>query len=85
MSDVQRIETRVLYILVVVDIRRMLSVLVQLGLLTVTILLVAIMTVYLLGVLAASKLLDMVGLSNLCIEKGQFINNCWCILMRFVL
>ena len=62
MSDVQRIETRVLYILVVVDMRRMLSVLVHLGLLTVTILLVAIMTVYLLGVLAASKLLDTVEL-----------------------
>ena len=53
-----------------------LSVLVRLGLLAVTILLVAIMTVCLLSIRAASKLLDMVGLSNLCTEKGQFITNC---------
>ena len=82
MSDVQRIKRRVFYILVDIDIRtNALSVLVRLGLLTVTIFLVAIMTVYLLGVLAASKLLDMVGLSNLCEEKGQFIINCCCIIM----
>ena len=58
-----------------------LSVLVRLGLLAVTILLVAIMTVCLLSVRAASKVLDMVGLSNLCIEKGLFIINCCSILI----
>ena len=49
--------------------------LVLLGLLAMTILLMVIMAVYLLNGLAASKLLDMVGLLNLCIEKERFITN----------
>ena len=70
-GHVQRKETGVLYILVGVDMRtKALSVLVRLGLLAVTILLVAIMTVCLLSIRAAPKLLDVVGLLNLCIEKG---------------
>ena len=82
MSDVLRIETGVLNILVGVDTRmNALSVLVRLGLLAVTMLLMVIMTVCLMSVLAASNLLGMVGLLNLCIEKEQFIINCWCILM----
>ena len=81
MSDVLRIETRVLNILVGVDTRmNALSVLVRLGLLAVTMLLMVIMTVCLMSVLAASNL-GMVGLLNLCIEKKQFIINCCCILM----
>ena len=68
MSDVQRIETGAL---VGVDIKmNALSVLVRIGLPAVTILFMTIMTVYLLSVRAAMKLLDMVGLLNLCIEKG---------------
>ena len=76
MSDAQRIETEVLYILVGVDIRiNALSVLVRLGLLAVTILLMVIMTVCLMSILAASNLLGMVGLLNLYVEKEQFIIN----------
>ena len=82
MSDVQRLETGVFYILVGIDMRiNALSVLVRLGLLAVTILLIVIMTVCFMSVLAASNLLGMVGLLNLCIEREQFIINCWCILM----
>ena len=40
---------------------------------SVTILLMVIMTICLLSVRAASKLLDMVGFLNLCIEKDKFI------------
>ena len=77
MNDVQRIETGVLYILLGVDMRtNALLVLVQLGLLAVTILLMFKMTVCLLSVQTASKLLDRVGLLNLCIEKKQFIIIC---------
>ena len=70
MSYVQRIETGVLYIIVVVDMRtNALSVLLRLGLLAVTMLLVTIMTACLLSVRAASTVLDMVGFSTLCMEK----------------
>ena len=80
MRDVQRIETGVLYILVGVDIRiNALSVLVRSGLLAETILLMIIMTVCLMSVIAASRLVDMVGLLNLVIEKEQFIIYCFCI------
>ena len=76
MSDGQRIETGVLYILVGVDMKiNALSVLVRLGLLAVTILLMVIMTVCLMSVLAASNL-GMVGLLNLCIEEQFIINRC---------
>ena len=82
MSDVQRIETGVLYILVGIDMRmNALSVLVRLGLLAMTILLMVIMTVCLMSVLAASNLLGMGELLNLCIEKEQFIIKCCCILV----
>ena len=82
MSDVQRIETKIPYILVGVDMRTIaLPVLVWLGLLTMTILLIAIMRVCLLSVQAASKLLDRVGLLDLCRKKEQFIINCCCILI----
>ena len=70
MSDTQRIETEVLYILVGVDMR-INAVLEQL--------LVVIMKVCLMSVLAASILLGMVGLLNLCIENKQFIINRCCI------
>ena len=56
-----------------------LSVLVRLGLLAVTMLLMVIIRVRLMSVLAAENLLGIVGLSNLCIEKEQFIINCRCI------
>ena len=82
MSDVQRIKTGVLYILVGIDMKmNALSVLVRLGLPAVTILFMTIMTVYLQSVQAAMKVLDMVGLLNLFIEKKQFIINCCLILM----
>ena len=43
--------------------------------------LIVIMTVCLMRVGAASKLLDIVELLNLCIEQEQFIINCYCILI----
>ena len=94
MSDVQRIETGVLYILVDVDMYED-ECSVSVG--TVRFAsreniidgyydsLFAERPSSIEGTIVPPTLLDMVVLLNLCIKKKRFINNCCCILMRFVL
>ena len=85
MSNVQRIETGVLYILVGVDIRtNALSVSVWLGLLAVTILLMAIMTVYLLSVRPSSVKVTRYGRVVKPVHKEKNKNNLLLIVAVFL-